>query len=165
VADQFAKSLKRGRFVNEQEALNPIMRAEIQEEGDFVIDEKAKTVTLTQQGVQKAERFFAVTNLSDPDHMEIQHHVNNALKANYNMQLDVDYVKKRRRNHYRGRVYRAAYAGAALFRRLAPPIEAKEKVKVNRESKTLATITFQNFFNKYTKKAGTTGTATPPTCR
>jgi len=159
VADQFVKTLKKGRVLNEQEALNPLLRAEMQEEGDFVVDEKQKTVTLTQQGIEKAERYFAVDNLSDPEHMEIQHFINNGLKANYNMHLDVDYV-----NHDNEIVIVDEFTGRLMPGRrysdgLHQAIEAKEKVKVNRESKTLATITFQNFFNKYNKKAGTTGTA------
>ncbi|MCL2708963.1 MAG: preprotein translocase subunit SecA, partial [Defluviitaleaceae bacterium] len=159
VADQFAKNLKKGRIINEQDALNPIMRVEIQEEVDFVIDEKAKSVTLTQEGVRKAERYFGVSNLSDPDHLELQHHVNNALKANYNMHLDIDYVNKGEEivivDEFTGRLM----PGRRYSDGLHQAIEAKENVKVQRESKTLATITFQNFFNKYTKKAGMTGTA------
>jgi len=159
VADQFAKNLKKGRILNEDEALNPILRAEIKEEGDYVIDEKAKTVTLTQEGVMKAERYFGVSNLSDPDHLELQHHINNALKANYNMHRDIDYVNKEDEivivDEFTGRLM----PGRRYSDGLHQAIEAKENVKVQRESKTLATITFQNFFNKYTKKAGTTGTA------
>ncbi|MCL2839270.1 MAG: preprotein translocase subunit SecA [Defluviitaleaceae bacterium] len=159
VADQFAKNLKKGRIVNEEEALNPIMRQELQEEGDFVVDEKKKTVTLTQEGVGKAERYFAVENLSDPDNMEIQHFINNALKANYNMHRDINYVSKDNEilivDEFTGRLM----PGRRYSDGLHQAIEAKENVKVQRESKTLATITFQNFFNKYTKKAGATGTA------
>jgi len=159
VADQFAKTLKKGRIINEKEALNPILRAEMQEEGDFVVDEKQKTVTLTQEGIQKAERYFAVETLSDPDNMELMHHINNALKANYNMQLDVDYVVQENEivivDVFTGRLM----PGRRYSDGLHQAIEAKENVKVQRESKTLATITFQNFFNKYNKKAGTTGTA------
>ena len=159
LADQFAKTLKKGRIVNEQEALNPILRAEMQEEGDFVVDEKQKTVTLTQEGIKKAERYFKVETLSDPDNMELLHHVNNALKANYNMHLDVDYVIQENEivivDEFTGRLM----PGRRYSDGLHQAIEAKENVKVQRESKTLATITFQNFFNKYAKKAGTTGTA------
>jgi len=159
VADQFAKTLKKGRVLNEQEAMNPILRAELQEEGDFVVDEKQKSVTLTQEGVRKAERYFAVENLSDPDHLELQHYINNALKANYNMHLDIDYVKQDDEivivDEFTGRLM----PGRRYSDGLHQAIEAKENVKVKRESKTLATITFQNFFNKYTKKAGATGTA------
>jgi len=160
VADGFAKQLKKGRIVNETEALNPILRAEIIEEGDFVVDEKQKTVTLTLEGVQKAERFFAVENLSDPENLEIQHHINNALKANFNMHLDKDYVVAEDGevvivDEFTGRLM----PGRRYSDGLHQAIEAKEGVVVNRESKTLATITFQNFFNRYAKKAGMTGTA------
>ena len=159
VADGFVKGLKRGRILNEDEAMNPLMRAEIQEEGDFVVDEKQKTTSLTQEGVKKAERFFAIENLSDPDNLEIQHHINNALKANYNMHLDKDYVSKDNEivivDEFTGRLM----PGRRYSDGLHQAIEAKEGVEVNRESKTLATITFQNFFNKYGKKSGMTGTA------
>jgi len=158
-ADQFAKTLKKGRVLNEDDAMNPIMRQALQEEGDFVVDEKRKAVTLTQEGTQKAERYFGVDNLQDPENIEIQHHVNNALKANYNMHLDINYVNKEGEivivDEFTGRLM----PGRRYSDGLHQAIEAKEKVKVQRESKTLATITFQNFFNKYTKKAGTTGTA------
>jgi len=158
-ADQFAKTLKKGRVINEEEAANPLMRKDIEEEGDFVVDEKRKAVTLTQDGVKKTERYFGVDNLSDPDNIEIQHHVNNALKANYNMHLDVNYVNKEGEivivDEFTGRLM----PGRRYSDGLHQAIEAKENVKVQRESKTLATITFQNFFNKYTKKAGATGTA------
>ncbi|MCL2461898.1 MAG: preprotein translocase subunit SecA, partial [Defluviitaleaceae bacterium] len=159
VADNFVKNLKKGRILNEDQALNPLMRVELQEEGDFVVDEKQKTVSLTQEGVKKAERFFALENLSDPDNLEIQHHINNALKANYNMALDKDYVVNENEviivDEFTGRLM----PGRRYSDGLHQAIEAKENVKVNRENKTLATITFQNFFNKYTKKAGMTGTA------
>ena len=158
-ADQFAKTLKKGRILNEDDAMNPLMRQDIQEEGDFVVDEKRKAVTLTQEGVIKTERYFAIENLSDPENIEIQHHVNNALKANYNMHLDVNYVNKDGEivivDEFTGRLM----PGRRFSDGLHQAIEAKENVKVQRESKTLATITFQNFFNKYTKKAGATGTA------
>ena len=159
LADGFVKSLKKGRLLNEDEALNPLIREELKEEGDFVVDEKLKTCTLTQQGVEKAERFFAIENLSDPQNMEIQHHINNALKANNTMALDKDYVVKDDEvlivDEFTGRIM----PGRRYSDGLHQAIEAKEHVKVNRESKTLATITFQNFFNKYEKKAGMTGTA------
>ncbi|MDR3238896.1 MAG: SEC-C domain-containing protein, partial [Clostridiales bacterium] len=138
---------------------NPIIRAEILEEGDFVVDEKAKAVSLTQEGVKKAERYFAVQNLSDPENLDLQHHINNALKANYNMHLDKDYVKQTDEiiivDEFTGRLMHGRRYSDGLHQ----AIEAKENVKVNRESKTLATITFQNFFNRYGKKAGMTGTA------
>lgn len=159
VADKFVKTLKKGRILNEQDALNPLMKEEIQEEGDFVVDEKAKTVTLTQEGVKKAERFFSIENLSDPENMEIQHHINNGLKANYNMAADQDYVVQNNEilivDEFTGRLM----PGRRYSDGLHQAIEAKEDVKVNRESKTLATVTFQNFFNKYQKKSGMTGTA------
>jgi len=159
LADGFVKSLKKGRLLNEDEALNPLIREELKEEGDFVVDEKLKTCTLTQQGVEKAERFFAIDNLSDPQNMEIQHHINNALKANNTMALDKDYVVKDGEivivDTFTGRMM----PGRRYSDGLHQAIEAKEHVEVQRESKTLATITFQNFFNKYTKKSGMTGTA------
>lgn len=160
VADGFVKNLKRGRILNEDEALNPITRTDLQEEGDFVEDEKGKTVSLTEEGVLKAERFFAVENLSDPENMEIQHHINNALKANFNMHKDQDYVVNEGNeimivDEFTGRMM----PGRRYSDGLHQAIEAKENVKVNRESKTLATITFQNYFNKYIKKSGMTGTA------
>ena len=159
VADSFVKALKKGRILNEEEALNPLMKEELQEEGDFVVDEKAKTVTLTQEGVARAEKFFSIENLSDPDNMELLHHINNALKANYQMFRDKDYVVQEEEvmivDEFTGRLM----PGRRYSDGLHQAIEAKEKVKVNRESKTLATITFQNFFNKYTKKSGMTGTA------
>ncbi len=159
ITDQFVKSLRKGKILNEDEALNPLTRTEILEEGDYVVDEKAKTVTLTQDGVKKAERFFAVQNLSDPENLEIQHHINNALRANYNMHLDKDYVVSNEEivivDEFTGRLMEGRRYSDGLHQ----AIEAKENVKVNRENKTLATITFQNFFNKYAKKAGMTGTA------
>ncbi|MCL2372831.1 MAG: preprotein translocase subunit SecA [Defluviitaleaceae bacterium] len=159
VADNFAKGLKKGRILNEEEADNPMLRKDIEEEGDFIVDEKRKTVTLTQDGVKKAERFFAIENLSDPENMQIQHFINNALKANYNMHLDIDYVNKENEivivDEFTGRLMPGRRYSSGLHQ----AIEAKERVKVQRESKTHATITFQNFFNKYNKKAGATGTA------
>ena len=159
VADRFAKTLKKGRILNEQEALNPLTRAELQEEGDFIVDEKQKAVTLTQLGIEKAEKFFNLENYSDPSNLEIQHHVNNALKANYNMHKDQNYVVQNEEiiivDEFTGRLM----AGRRYSDGLHQAIEAKENVKVNRENKTLATITFQNYFNKYGKKSGMTGTA------
>ncbi len=159
VADAFVKMLKKGRILNEEDALNPLIKEDIQEEGDFVVDEKAKSVVLTQDGVKKAEKFFNVENLSDPENLELQHHINNALKANYNMHLDKDYVVNDDEilivDEFTGRIM----PGRRYSDGLHQAIEAKENVKVKRESKTLATITFQNFFNKYEKKAGMTGTA------
>jgi preprotein translocase subunit SecA len=158
-ADAFVKTLTKGRVLNEDEAYNPLTREDIQEEGDFVVDEKQKTVSLTQQGVEKAERYFTLENLSDPENMDILHHINNALKANYNMCVDQDYVVKDGEvvivDSFTGRMM----PGRRYSDGLHQAIEAKEGVEVNRESKTLATITFQNFFNKYNKKSGMTGTA------
>ncbi|MCL2704065.1 MAG: preprotein translocase subunit SecA [Defluviitaleaceae bacterium] len=160
VADSFAKGLKKGRIINEDEAMNPLMRVELKEEGDFYVDEKQKTATLTQDGIRKAERFFAVENISDPDNLEIMHHINNALKACYTMHRDQNYVVDEKReivivDEFTGRLM----PGRRYSDGLHQAIEAKENVTVNRESRTLATITFQNFFNKYYKKAGMTGTA------
>ena len=159
LANSFVRTLKQGRILNEDEALNPLTREDIQEEGDFVVDEKAKAVSLTQDGVKKAERYFNLENLADPENLAIQHHINNALKANYNMHLDKDYVIKDGEivivDEFTGRMM----PGRRYSDGLHQAIEAKEGVQVNSESKTLATITFQNFFNKYAKKAGMTGTA------
>ena len=159
VADIFVKQLKKGRIVNEEEAMNVLMKEELKEEGDFVVDEKAKTVVLTQEGVERAERYFSVENLSDPENLELQHHINNALKANYNMQLDKDYVINEGEivivDEFTGRMM----PGRRYSDGLHQAIEAKENVQVRRESKTLATVTFQNYFNKYKKKCGMTGTA------
>ena len=159
IADNFVKRLTKGRILNEEDALNPLIKEDLQEEGDFVVDEKAKSVTLTQEGVEKAEKFFNVENLSDPENIEILHHINNALKANYNMFKDQNYVVQNDEilivDEFTGRIM----PGRRYSDGLHQAIEAKEHVKVKRESKTLATITFQNFFNKYTKKSGMTGTA------
>ena len=159
IADMFVKGLKKGRILNEDEALNVLTKEELKEEGDYVVDEKAKTVSLTQEGVHKAERFFKLENLSDPENMEILHFINNALKANYNMHLDQDYVVQNNEvmivDEFTGRLM----PGRRYSDGLHQAIEAKENVKVNKENRTLATITFQNFFNKYAKKAGMTGTA------
>ncbi|WP_458407785.1 preprotein translocase subunit SecA, partial [Anaerotignum sp.] len=159
VADLFVKKLKKGRILNEAEAMNALIKEELQEEGDFVLDEKAKSVVLTQEGVEKAEKFFSVDNLSDPENLELQHHINNALKANYNMHLDKDYVVHEGEiviiDEFTGRMM----PGRRYSDGLHQAIEAKENVQVRRESQTLATITFQNYFNKYAKKSGMTGTA------
>ena len=159
VADLFVKKLKKGRILNEDEAMNALLKEEIQEEGDFVLDEKAKSVVLTQEGVAKAEKYFSVDNLSDPENLELQHYINNALKAIYNMHLDKDYVIHEGEivivDEFTGRMM----PGRRYSDGLHQAIEAKENVQVRRESKTLATITFQNYFNKYAKKCGMTGTA------
>ena len=159
LADGFVKSLKKGRLLNEDEALNPLIREELKEEGDFVVDEKLKTCTLTQQGVEKAERFFAIDNLSDPQNMEIQHHINNALKANNTMALDKDYVVKDGEivivDTFTGRMM----PGRRYSDGLHQAIEAKEGVPIKEETETRATITYQNFFRLFNKLAGMTGTA------
>ncbi len=159
VADMFVKKLKKGRLLNEAEAMNALLKEELQEEGDFILDEKAKSVVLTQEGVHKAEKFFSVDNLSDPENLELQHHINNALKANYNMHLDKDYVVHEGEimiiDEFTGRMM----PGRRYSDGLHQAIEAKEHLEVRRESQTLATITFQNYFNKYKKKSGMTGTA------
>ncbi|MFV0503660.1 MAG: preprotein translocase subunit SecA [Lachnospirales bacterium] len=159
VADSFVKTLIKGRILNEDEAMNPLLRTSIEEEGDFVHDEKAKSVSLTGEGISKAEKFFSVENLSDPDNISLQHHISNALKANYSMHRDKDYVVQENEiiivDEFTGRLM----AGRRYSDGLHQAIEAKEKVDVQKESKTLATITFQNYFNKYSKKSGMTGTA------
>ena len=139
--------------------MTAIMGEEIVETGDFIVNEKDKIVTLTEQGVHKVEEFFHIENLSDPENMEIQHNIILALRANYLMFRDKDYVVKDDEvlivDEFTGRIM----PGRRYSDGLHQAIEAKEHVKVRRESKTLATITFQNFFNKYEKKAGMTGTA------
>lgn len=158
-ADMIARRLTKGKVVGEVSKLSAVLNEEITEEGDFVVDEKGKQVSLTAEGVEKVEKYFQIDNLSDPKHMEIQHHINLALKANNLMHLDKDYVIKDDEiiivDEFTGRLM----PGRRYSNGLHQAIEAKEKVKVRRESKTLATITFQNYFNRYTKKAGMTGTA------
>ncbi len=158
IANTFVKTLEKGKILNEEEALNPLTREELKEEGDFVVDEKAKAVTLTQEGIKKAEKFFNIENLADPNNLEIQHHINNALKANNTMFLDKDYVIQDDEivivDEFTGRLM----DGRRYSDGLHQAIEAKEGVTVKKESKTLATVTFQNFFNKYKKKSGMTGT-------
>ncbi len=158
-ADMLVRRLKRGKVIGEVSKLAAVLNEEITEEGDFVVDEKSKQVSLTAEGVEKVESYFQIDNLSDPKNMEIQHHVNLALKANNLMHLDKDYVIKDDEiiivDEFTGRLM----PGRRYSNGLHQAIEAKEKVKVKRESKTLATITFQNYFNRYVKKAGMTGTA------
>ena len=136
-----------------------LMAEDEQETGDYVVDEKDKNVNLTEEGVRKAERFFGVDNLADPDNLELQHNINLALRAHSLMARDKDYVVKDDEvlivDEFTGRIM----PGRRFSDGLHQAIEAKEHVKVKRESKTLATITFQNFFNKYEKKSGMTGTA------
>lgn len=156
--DNLAKQLKRGT-ARELSKMDIIMKEDDNETGDFVVDEKEKTVNLTAQGVAKVERFFHIENLADPEHLEIQHCINLALRAHNLMFLDKDYVVKDDEvlivDEFTGRIM----PGRRYSDGLHQAIEAKEHVKVKRESKTLATITFQNFFNKYAKKCGMTGTA------
>ena len=158
-ADLLASRLKKGRIVGDQSKLAMMMNEEVQEEGDFVVDEKEKSCTLTADGVRKAEQYFKLENLGDPENAEILHHINTALKARYLMARDKDYVVKDGQiiivDEFTGRLM----PGRRYSDGLHQAIEAKEDVEVKRESKTLATITFQNYFNKYDKKAGMTGTA------
>ena len=157
--DILAKQLTRGEDVPEYSKMDAIMGIEQEETGDFIVNEKDKIVNLTQQGVHKVEQFFHIENLADAENLEIQHNVILALRAHYLMFRDQDYVVKDDQvmivDEFTGRIM----PGRRYSDGLHQAIEAKEHVKVNRESKTLATITFQNFFNKYTKKAGMTGTA------
>lgn len=159
VADIIARQLQRGEASGEVTKMTALMGEEITETGDFIVNEKDKVVTLTQQGVEKVEKFFQIENLADAENLEIQHNVDLALRANYLMFRDQDYVVKDDQvlivDEFTGRIM----PGRRYSDGLHQAIEAKEHVKVKRESKTLATITFQNFFNKYAKKAGMTGTA------
>ena len=159
VCDVLAKQLQRGEESAEFNKLDALLGEEIEETGDFIVNEKEKTVNLTQEGVQKVEQFFHIKNLADPENLEIQHCVILALRANNLMHRDKDYVVKDDEilivDEFTGRIM----PGRRYSDGLHQAIEAKEHVKVKRESKTLATITFQNFFNKFDKKAGMTGTA------
>ena len=158
ICDILARQLKQGE-AKEFSKMDAIMGEEFQETGDFVVNEKDKAVNLTEEGVAKVEQFFHIENLADPENLEIQHNINLALRANYLMFRDKDYVVKDDQvlivDEFTGRIM----PGRRYSDGLHQAIEAKEHVKVKRESKTLATITFQNFFNKYAKKAGMTGTA------
>ena len=158
-ADILAHQMQRGEASGEMTKMTAIMGEEIEETGDFIVNEKDKFVTLTDDGVKKVENFFHIENLSDPENLEIQHNVILALRANYLMHRDKDYVVKDDEvlivDEFTGRIM----PGRRYSDGLHQAIEAKEHVKVKRESKTLATITFQNFFNKFEKKAGMTGTA------
>ena len=158
LCDVLAHQLEKGTET-ELSKMETIMREETEETGDFVVNEKEKTVNLTEAGVKKVEQFFHIDNLADPDNLEIQHNVILALRANYLMFRDKDYVVKDDEvlivDEFTGRIM----PGRRYSDGLHQAIEAKEHVKVKRESRTLATITFQNFFNKYEKKAGMTGTA------
>ena len=156
--DIFVRQLTKGT-AKELSKMDLLMNEEEEETGDYVVDEKDKNVNLTAEGVRKAEKFFQVDNLADPDNLELQHNINLALRAHSLMFKDKDYVVKDDEvlivDEFTGRIM----PGRRFSDGLHQAIEAKEHVKVKRESKTLATITFQNFFNKYAKKSGMTGTA------
>ena len=156
--DNLVRQLKKGTE-KELSKMDIIMKEDSNETGDYVANEKEKTVNLTEQGVKKVEKFFHLENLADPENLEIQHCVNLSLRAHALMHLDKDYVVKDDQvlivDEFTGRIM----PGRRYSDGLHQAIEAKEHVKVKRESKTLATITFQNFFNKYSKKCGMTGTA------
>ena len=157
--DILAKQMTRGEDLDEYTKMDAIMGIEQEETGDFIVNEKDKIVNLTAQGVSKVENFFRIDNLADPENLEIQHNIILALRANNLMQKDHDYIVKDDEvlivDEFTGRVM----PGRRYSDGLHQAIEAKEHVKVKRESKTLATITFQNFFNKFEKKCGMTGTA------
>ncbi|MBR3812104.1 MAG: preprotein translocase subunit SecA [Agathobacter sp.] len=157
--DVLAKQLKRGKDVEDQSKMDILMGVEQEEDGDFVVNEKEKVVNLTEAGVTRVEQFFHIENLADPENLEIQHNIILALRAHNLMHKDQDYVVKDDEvmivDEFTGRIM----PGRRYSDGLHQAIEAKEHVKVKRESKTLATITFQNFFNKFKKKAGMTGTA------
>ncbi len=159
LCDVLAKQLQRGEDLPEFSKMDAIMGLEREETGDFIVNEKDKVVSLTQQGTKKVEEFFHIENLSDPDNLEIQHNVILALRANNLMFRDQDYVVSDDQvmivDSFTGRIM----PGRRYSDGLHQAIEAKEHVKVKRESMTLANITFQNFFNKYDKKCGMTGTA------
>ena len=159
VCDILARQLQRGEASGEMTKMTAIMGEEIIETGDFIVNEKDKVVNLTEEGVKKVEKFFLIENLADPENLEIQHNIILALRAHNLMFRDQDYVVKDDQvlivDEFTGRIM----PGRRYSDGLHQAIEAKEHVKVRRESKTLATITFQNFFNKYAKKAGMTGTA------
>ena len=168
-ADSFVKTLKRGEDTKEESRSELLSQYwdgspdenedDIKKKGDYTVDPKAKSVLLTDTGVAKAEKFFGIENLADPDNMEIQHHINQALKARAIMKRDIDYVVKDGEviivDEFTGRLM----MGRRYSEGLHQAIEAKEGVKVERESQTLATITFQNYFRMYEKLAGMTGTA------
>ena len=157
--DILAQQLERGEASHEMTKMAAIMGEEVIETGDFVVNEKDKIVNLTEQGVHKVEKFFHIENLADPENLEIQHNIILALRAHNLMFRDQDYVVKDDEilivDEFTGRIM----PGRRYSDGLHQAIEAKEHVKIKRESKTLATITFQNFFNKYDKKGGMTGTA------
>ena len=158
--DILARQLERGEASGEFSKINAIMGEDIEESGDFIVNEKEKVVNLTEDGVKKVENFFHIENLADPENLEIQHNIILALRAHNLMFRDQDYVVTQEGevmivDEFTGRIM----PGRRYSDGLHQAIEAKERVKVRRESKTLATITFQNLFNKYEKKSGMTGTA------
>ncbi len=157
--DILARQLERGEASGEFSKMNAIMGEDIEETGDFIVNEKEKNINLTEDGVRKVENFFHLENLADPENLEIQHNIILALRAHNLMFKDQDYVVKDEEvlivDEFTGRIM----PGRRYSDGLHQAIEAKEHVKVKRESKTLATITFQNLFNKFEKKAGMTGTA------
>ena len=159
MCDRLALQMKKGEASGEFSKMDALMGIEIEETGDFIVNEKDKLITLTEEGMKKAEAFFHIENYSDAENLEIQHNVILALRAHYLMFRDKDYIVKDDQvlivDEFTGRVM----PGRRYSDGLHQAIEAKEHVKVKRESKTLATITFQNFFNKYDKKCGMTGTA------
>lgn len=159
MCDYLARRMKRGEGDGEISKMDMLMRTEIEEDGDFLVNEKDKYVMLTANGVKEVEQFFHIENLSDPENLEIQHNIILALRAHNLMFKDRDYVVKDDQvlivDEFTGRIM----PGRRFSDGLHQAIEAKENVKVKRESKTLATITFQNFFNMFEKKAGMTGTA------
>ena len=159
LCDILAQQLERGEESAEFSKINAILGEEIEETGDFIVNEKEKTVNLTQQGVEKVEKYFHIHNLADAENLEIQHNIILALRAHNLMFRDKDYVVKDDEvlivDEFTGRIMNGRRYSDGLHQ----AIEAKEHVQVKRESRTLATITFQNFFNKFKKKAGMTGTA------
>ncbi|EGG87772.1 translocase subunit secA [Lachnospiraceae oral taxon 107 str. F0167] len=159
ICDMLAKQLERGEASAEFTKMGALMGDEIEESGDFIVNEKDKVVNLTEEGIKKVEKYFNIDNLADPEHLEIQHCIILALRANNLMFRDKDYVVKDDEvlivDEFTGRIM----PGRRYSDGLHQAIEAKEHVNVQRESRTLATITFQNFFNKFKKKAGMTGTA------
>ena len=159
LCDVLARQLERGEYKGEMTKMQALMQEDMEEDGDFIVNEKDKVVNLTEQGIHKVEKFFHIDNYADPENLEIQHNVTLALRAHNLMFRDKDYVVKDDEvlivDEFTGRIM----PGRRFSDGLHQAIEAKEHVKVKRESKTLATITFQNFFNKFEKKAGMTGTA------
>lgn len=159
ICDMLAKQLERGEASAEFTKMGALMGDEIEETGDFIVNEKDKVVNLTEEGIKKVEKYFNIENLADPENLEIQHCIILALRANNLMFRDKDYVVKEDEvlivDEFTGRIM----PGRRYSDGLHQAIEAKEHVNVQRESRTLATITFQNFFNKFKKKAGMTGTA------